>query len=45
MKHFADVIASEIFAGKPIRDAVLAAGIRALLSTPLISRSGRRQPE
>ncbi len=36
-----DVTASAIFAGKPILDAVLAAGIRALLSTPLISRSGR----
>ena len=36
-----DVITSPIFAGKSIRDAVLAAGIRALLSTPLISRSGR----
>ena len=36
-----DVTASPIFAGKPILDAVLAAGIRALLSTPLISRSGR----
>ena len=36
-----DVTASPIFAGKPILDAVLAAGIRALQSTPLISRSGR----
>ena len=36
-----DVAASAIFAGKPMLEAVLAAGIRALLSTPLISRSGR----
>ena len=36
-----DVTDSAIFAGKPILAAVLAAGIRALLSTPLISRSGR----
>src|SRR5205823_5570236 len=36
-----DVTASPIFAGKPILGAILAAGIRALQSTPLISRSGR----
>jgi len=36
-----DVTASAIFAGKPLLDAILAAGIRALQSTPLISRSGR----
>ena len=36
-----DVTASPIFAGKPILGTILAAGIRALQSTPLISRSGR----
>ena len=36
-----DVTASPIFAGKSILGAILAAGIRALQSTPLISRSGR----
>jgi PAS domain S-box-containing protein len=36
-----DVTTSPIFAGKPILDAMHAAGIRAAQSTPLISRSGR----
>ena len=36
-----DVTASAIFAGKPILGKILAADIRALQSTPLISRSGR----
>ncbi len=36
-----DVTASSIFAGKPILDAVLSAGIRAAQSTPLICRDGR----
>jgi PAS domain S-box-containing protein len=35
-----DVTTSPIFAGKPIVDSILAAGIRALQSTPLICRDG-----
>ena len=36
-----DVTTHPIFAGTPLRDVLLAAGIRAVQSTPLISRSGR----
>ena len=35
-----DVTKSEIFAGTPARDVRLAAGVRGVQSTPLISRSG-----
>jgi signal transduction histidine kinase/CheY-like chemotaxis protein len=36
-----DVASSEIFAGRPSREVVLAAGARALYSTPLISSAGK----
>ncbi len=36
-----DVAASPIFAGTPFREAMLSAGVRAVQSTPLVSRSGR----
>ena len=36
-----DVAASPIFAGTPALDVMLAAGARAVQSTPLVSRSGR----
>lgn len=35
-----DVAASEIFAGQPSRDVLLAAGARAVISTPLMSSGG-----
>ncbi len=35
-----DVTTSPVLAGKPSRDSLLAAGIRAAQSTPLFSRSG-----
>ena len=36
-----DITTSPIFAGTPALDVLLAAGIRAVQSTPLVSRSGR----
>jgi PAS domain S-box-containing protein len=36
-----DVSTSLVFEGKPAREVVLAAGVRAVQSTPLVSRSGR----
>jgi len=36
-----DVAQSPVFAGKPALDVLLAAGVRAVQSTPLFSRSGR----
>jgi PAS domain S-box-containing protein len=36
-----DVTTSPVFAGTPALDAVLAAGVRAVQSTPLLCRSGR----
>ena len=36
-----DVVKSDIFAGTPALEVMLAAGARAVQSTPLVSRSGR----
>lgn len=36
-----DVASSEIFAGQPSRDVLLAAGVRAVYSTPLLSSAGK----
>jgi signal transduction histidine kinase/DNA-binding response OmpR family regulator len=36
-----DVASSEIFAGQPSHEALLAAGVRAVYSTPLLSSSGK----
>ena len=35
-----DVLTSDIFAGQPSRDVLLAAGVRAVISTPLMSSTG-----
>jgi PAS domain S-box-containing protein len=37
-----DVAASPVFVGTPALDALLSAGVRAVQTTPLVSRSGRR---
>jgi PAS domain S-box-containing protein len=37
-----DVASSEIFAGQPAKDVLLEAGIRALVSTPLMDGNGKR---
>jgi PAS domain S-box-containing protein len=36
-----DVAASSLFEGKPAREVLLAAGVRAVVSTPLFTRSGQ----